>query len=211
MILQHCHPCVSCHLLAAHVQQVAFELFYFLLHFPFEKIDSLQLVPVLVCNVLFFLLSGRLELIVQTLIVAEILDPLANCCLVLAEHLFVLLDLIFVVAFEIFVLVFGVKFVVFDLLFEFFNLVVEATVFYLELVLFMGEFLNMFVFGVVVYLKFFHLSLGLLVLLIVSCVLRDLIVFHKCSPIIKFLDSDLELDIFPHESFYFLFQLVHLL
>jgi hypothetical protein len=99
-----------------------------------------------------FLLSGRLELILQSLIVSQILNSLINCCLVLTHHLFILLDLIFSVAFEIFVLVFGVKFVVFDLLFEFFDLVVETTIFYLELVFFLSEFLNVFVFDLVVYL-----------------------------------------------------------
>lgn len=142
---------------------------------------------------------------------AQILDPLVNRCLVITHHLFILLDLIFGVAFEIFVLVFGVKFVLFDLLFEFFDLVVEATVFYLELVLFLSEFLNVFVSGLVVYFEPFHLSLGLFVLFIVSCLLRHLRFFHKCSPIIKFLDSDLQFNILPHERLNFLLQLDHFL
>jgi hypothetical protein len=178
MILQHCHSCVSCHLLPAHAQQVFFELFYLLLHFPFEKIDTLQLVPVLVCNLPLFFLSGRLELILQSLIVTQILKSLVNGCLVLTDHLFILLDLIFSVAFEIFVLVFGVKFVLLNFLFEFFDLVVETIVFYLELVLFLSEFLNVFVFGLVVNLKFFYLYLGLFELFIVSFVLVDLRVFQ---------------------------------
>jgi hypothetical protein len=119
-------------------------------HFLFEKVDALQLVPVLVRNLPFLLLSVRLELILQALILTEILDTLIDCRLVISDHLLVLLDLTVRVPLELFVLLFGVKFVLLDLLFEFFDLVVETAIFYFELVLFMGQFLNVLVFGLVV-------------------------------------------------------------